>query len=211
MARSVQFRSAEMRELLVELDEELQRMGKAASIFIVGGAAMALAYNADRATADIDGTFEPRDVVLDAAAVIARRRNLDRNWLSEGVRDFMPPLPDDHPRGERIGPALVIEIASPEYVLAMKSMTTRKSDGDLADAVCLCAMLGISDGAELEAIVRRYFPGRGFGAQELFFERIIDALWRGSLCGIATGTPDALICGRPGSPPPTRTRSDGQT
>ena len=45
-------------------------------------------------------------------------------------------------RGERIGPALVIEIASPEYVLAMKSRTTRKSDGDLADAVYLCKLLG---------------------------------------------------------------------
>ena len=165
-----------MRELLVELDAELQRIGKAAMIFIVGGSAMALAYNTERASADIDGTFEPRDVVLDAAAVIARRRNLDRNWLSDGVRDFMPPVPDDHPRGERIGPALVIEIASPEYVLAMKSMSTRKSDGDLGDAVHLCRMLEISDEAALEGIVRRYFPGGRFDPQELFFERIIDAL-----------------------------------
>lgn len=175
MARK-EFTAAEMRELLGELDKELQRLGKAATIFIVGGAAMALAYNAERASADIDATFEPRDVVLDAAAVVARRFGLDRNWLSEGVRDFMPPVPDDHPRGERIGPALVIEIASPEYILAMKSMTTRKSDGDLADAVHLCTLLGVSTEAELEAIVRRYFPGGRFGARELFFERIIDAL-----------------------------------
>jgi hypothetical protein len=165
-----------MRELLAELDQELQRLGEAAMIFIVGGAAMALAYNTERASADIDATFEPRDVVLDAAAVVARRLGLDRNWLSEGVRDFMPPMPDDHPRGERIGRALVIEVASPEYVLAMKSMTTRQSAGDLADAVHLCRMLGVSDEAGLEAIVRRYFPGRTFIAQELFFERIIDAL-----------------------------------
>jgi hypothetical protein len=171
-----EFTAAEMRELLAELDRELQRIGTAATIFIVGGAAMALAYNAERASADIDATFEPRDVVLDAAAVVARRFGLDRNWLSGGVRDFMPPVADDHPYGERIGPALVIEIASPEYILAMKSMTTRKSDGDLADAVHLCNLLGVSDRAELEAIVSRYFPGRGFSAQELFFERIIDAL-----------------------------------
>lgn len=171
-----EFTAREMRELLAELDKELQRLGKAATIFIVGGAAMALAYNAERASADIDATFEPRDVVLDAAAVVARRFGLDKNWLSEGVRHFMPPVPDDHPRGERIGPALVIEIASPEYILAMKSMTTRKSDGDLADAVHLCTLLGVSTEAELEAIVRRYFPGGRFSAQELFFERIIDAL-----------------------------------
>ena len=171
-----EFTADEMRELLRELDVELQRIGSAAMIFVVGGSAMALAYNADRATADIDGTFEPRDVVLDAAAIVARRRNLDRNWLSDGVRDFMPPEPDDHPRGERIGPALVIEIASPEYVLAMKSMTTRKSDGDLADAVHLCRLLGISDQTALESIVQRYFPRGQFGSQELFFERIIDSL-----------------------------------
>lgn len=171
-----QFTADEMRELLRDLDSELQRMGKAAKIFVVGGAAMALAYNADRASADIDGTFEPRDVVLDAAAVVARRRNLDKYWLSEGVRDYMPPEPDDHPRGEMIGPALVLEIASPEYVLAMKSMTTRQSDGDLADAAFLCRMLAISDESALETVVRKYFPAGRFGVQELFFERIIDSL-----------------------------------
>lgn len=171
-----EFTAGEMRALLAELDKELQRIGKSAVIFIVGGAAMALAYNAERASADIDATFEPRDVVLDAAALVARRFDLDRNWLSDGVRDFMPPVPDDQPRGERIGPALVIEIASPEYILAMKAMSSRKSDGDLADAVHLCALLGVSGEAKLEAIVSRYFPGGWFGAQELFFERIIDAL-----------------------------------
>jgi len=171
-----EFTADDMRDLLRELDAELQRIGTAAKIFVVGGSAMALAYNADRASADIDGTFEPRDVVLDAAAIVARRRNLDRNWLSDAVRDFMPPEPDDHPRGERVGPALVIEIASPEYVLAMKSMTTRKSDGDLADAVHLCRLLGVSDQIALENIVRRYFPGGRFGSQELFLERIIESL-----------------------------------
>ena len=171
-----EFTADDMRELLRELDVELERIGSAATIFVVGGSAMALAYNVDRATADIDGTFEPRDVVLDAAAIVARRRNLDRNWLSDGVRDFMPPEPDDHPRGERIGPALVIEIASPEYVLAMKSMTTRTSDGDLADAVHLCRLLGISDQTALENIVRRFFPAGQLGSQELFLERIIDSL-----------------------------------
>ena len=70
----------------------------------------------------------------------------------------------------------MIEIASPDYVLAMKAMTTRKSAGDLDDAVYLCRMLGISNETQVENIVRRYFPGGQFGSQELFFERIIDAL-----------------------------------
>lgn len=168
---------SEIRELLTELDAELWSRGKAATIFIVGGAAMALAYNADRATADIDGTFQPRDAVLSAAAAVASRRpGLDASWLSDGVSQMMPPTPDGHPRSERIGPALTISIASPEYVLAMKAMVTRHGQGDVDDAVTLCKLLHVASQDQLETVVSRYFPGRRFGAQELFFERIIDSL-----------------------------------
>jgi len=177
-----QLSASDIRQLLTALDKELQRQGKAATIFIVGGAAMALAYNADRATEGVDGTFEPRDVVLDAAKTVAAEANswvwsdIDTSWLSDGVAQMMPPLPDDHPYSEKIGPALTISIGSPEFVLAMKAMVTRKSMGDVDDAVVLCRMLNITTQMQLEDVVARYFPGRKFGAQELFFERIIDSL-----------------------------------
>lgn len=174
--------ASDIRRLLIALDMELQRQGKAATIFIVGGAAMALAYNADRATEDVDGTFEPRDVVLDAARTVAEEAStwgwsdIDSSWLSDGVVQMMPPLPDDHPYSEKIGPALTVSVGSPEFVLAMKAMVTRQSMGDVEDAVVLCHKLGISSQMELENVVARYFPGRKFGAQELFFERIVDSL-----------------------------------
>ena len=85
-------------------------------------------------------------------------------------------MPDDHPRSETIGPALIVSIASPEYVLSMKAMVSRKSQGDLDDAVALCGLVGITNQDQLEAVVSRYFGSRSFGAQELFFERIIDSL-----------------------------------
>lgn len=174
MAR--QFTADDIRGLLTQLDEELQRRGRGAVIFVVGGAAMALAYRADRVTDDIDGTFEPRDVVLDAAAALAERNGLQKHWLSDGVLQLLPPVPDDHPYTERIGPALTLEIASAEYVLAMKAMTSRQSDGDREDAVVLCRLVGITTQEQLEAVVGRYFPGGRYGAQELFFERILDSL-----------------------------------
>ena len=65
---------------------------------------MALADRADRVTDDIDGTFEPRHVVLDATAVLAERNGLQKHWLSDGVLQLLPPVPDDHPHTERIGP-----------------------------------------------------------------------------------------------------------
>jgi hypothetical protein len=47
--------------LFEELSEELVRRGTRAEIFLVGGAAMALAYDARRATRDIDAVFQPKD------------------------------------------------------------------------------------------------------------------------------------------------------
>lgn len=71
-----QFDAARINELLVELDLELQRRGVGGTIFVVGGAAMALAYNATRVTEDIDGTFEPRDVILAAAQSVAAAQHV---------------------------------------------------------------------------------------------------------------------------------------
>lgn len=169
-----QFDAARINELLVELDLELQRRGVGGTIFVVGGAAMALAYNATRVTEDIDGTFEPRDVILAAAQSVAAAQHVGPRWLSDGVAQMMPPRNDDHPQGVKIGPALTISIASPEYVLAMKAMTSRQSDGDLKDAALLCRLLGYTNERDIESVVQRYFGRqKHFGAQELFFERII--------------------------------------
>lgn len=86
------------------------------------------------------------------------------------------PEPDDHPRSEKIGSSLTVSVASPEFVLAMKAIVTRQAQGDVDDAVVLCHLLGVTNETQLEAVVARYFPGRNFGSQELFFERIIDSL-----------------------------------
>lgn len=172
-----QFDAEDIRFLLGRLDAELQRLGVAGSIFVVGGAAMILAYNASRATADIDAILEPRETVLAAAAAVARQEGLGPRWLSDGVLQMMPPRADDHPHSLKIGPSLSVDIASADYVLAMKAMTSRQSDGDLRDAAQLCRILGITTEVEIEAVVTRYFgASSGFGAQELFFERIVAAI-----------------------------------
>jgi hypothetical protein len=43
------------------LGDRLVRRGVVADIYVFGGAAMALAYDARRATRDIDAVFEPHD------------------------------------------------------------------------------------------------------------------------------------------------------
>lgn len=55
--------------------------------------------------------------------------------------------------------------------------TAGYSAGDLDDAVSLGMQLEITTQAKLERVVQRYFSTqRTYGAQELFFERIIDGV-----------------------------------
>jgi hypothetical protein len=57
------FGRAEINRLLAELDAELVKRGARADLFLVGGAALALAYDARRTTRDLDAAFYPTDVV----------------------------------------------------------------------------------------------------------------------------------------------------
>ena len=71
--------------LLAELGQELDASGVKAQLFVVGGAAMALAYNMRRTTADVDGVFEPKAVIYEAARRVAdRHEKLPADWLAHG-------------------------------------------------------------------------------------------------------------------------------
>ena len=76
--------------LLAELGEELAAAGVRGELFVVGGAAMALAYSARRLTSDVDAVFEPKTVVYDAARVVAERHGLKPDWLNDGVKGLLP-------------------------------------------------------------------------------------------------------------------------
>ncbi len=58
-------------DLLTELGDEMQGRGQRAEMFIVGGAAMALAFDSRRATRDIDAVFVPKAAVYEAARAVA--------------------------------------------------------------------------------------------------------------------------------------------
>jgi hypothetical protein len=65
------------------LGERLVRRGVVADVFVVGGAAMALAYDATRVTRDVDSLFVPHGVVLEEARNMARDLGLPAWWLNE--------------------------------------------------------------------------------------------------------------------------------
>lgn len=81
----------EIRVLLDDLSAELAARGARAELFLVGGAALAVAYDATRATRDLDAVFMPTDVVRQAATAVAGREGLAEDWLNDAVKGFLPP------------------------------------------------------------------------------------------------------------------------
>ena len=124
-----------LRQLLTELGDELHAEGVRGELFMVGGAAMALAYNTRRSTRDIDGVFEPKTVIYEAARRIAARHpgDLDEGWLDDGVKAMM--LGEDPDVTVAFQhPGLNVRVASPRYLFSMKVAASRveQDDDDIA-------------------------------------------------------------------------------
>ncbi len=81
----------EIRALLDDLSAELAARGARAELFLVGGAALAVAYDATRATRDLDAVFVPTGIVRQAAAAVAvaEHRGLTEDWLNNAVNGLI--------------------------------------------------------------------------------------------------------------------------
>ncbi len=133
--------AGQIRELFNELAAELDADGVRAQMFVVGGAAMAVAFNTRRTTRDIDAVFEPKTKVYDAAARVANNHpGLGADWLNDAVKGF---LPGRDPAATVVfkAPSLSVEIASPKYLFALKALAAR-GERDIDDLRFLYQHLG---------------------------------------------------------------------
>ena len=83
------FTGDELRALLQELGERIDRRGESVDAYIVGGAAMAIGLGSRRATEDVDGLFRPFEVVEQEAASLAIEHGLPANWINQRAFAFM--------------------------------------------------------------------------------------------------------------------------
>jgi hypothetical protein len=83
---------------------------------------------------------------------------------------------DDEPKTLFVGKNLTIQVASPEYVLAMKLAARREKD--VRDVVLLVNKLGIASRKELIEAVGRYFKADFSAAayQRQLIEEFIDLI-----------------------------------
>jgi len=160
----------EIVEALSDLAGELQRRGTSADMYVVGGAAIALAYDERRATRDIDAVFEPKNAVYDAAAVVAERRGLPAGWLNDAVKGF---LAGDDPAATPVLdlPGLRCLAASPRTLLALKVLAHRVGE-DEEDVRLLAAQLGLERADQVLAIAEETFGDRLDAAARFFVEEL---------------------------------------
>jgi len=163
----------EIIEALTALAGELERRGVVAEMYVVGGAAIALAFDERRATRDIDAVFEPKTVVYEAAAVVAEDLDLPGGWLNDAVKGF---LEGDDPAAVPVLdlPGLRCLAASPETLLALKVLAHRIGE-DEDDVRLLAGELNLETAGEVLAVAERAFGDRLDPAARFFVEQIFDA------------------------------------
>jgi hypothetical protein len=110
------------------LGERLAKRGVVADVFAVGGAAMALAYDADRVTRDVDARFVPHGIVHEEAMRVAEDLGLPRWWLNEQASVYISGKDDAGKRRVFDQPGLRVMAASPHHIFAMKAFAARARD-----------------------------------------------------------------------------------
>ncbi len=121
---------------LTALADGLARRGIRGELYLVGGAALALAYDARRATRDVDAVFA-------------------QGWLNDAVKGFLSG-PDREAIPVLDLPGLRVLAASPRYLLAMKCLAARREDED--DIRFLLAHLGLTDAGQALDVVLAVYP-----------------------------------------------------
>src|SRR5208283_1038540 len=165
----------DIRALLDDLSAELAARGARAELFLVGGAALAVAYDATRATRDLDAMFIPTDIVRQAAAAVAEHRGLTEDWLNDAVKGFLPG-PDPDAQRFYSSDSLIVDVASPRYLLAMKLFAAR-AEIDADDIILLYRKLRFTTVDEGLDLVEQAYPGRPIPAKVKFLltEIVVDA------------------------------------
>lgn len=164
---------AEIIAALTALAGELERRGVSAEMYVVGGAAIALAFDERRSTRDIDAVFEPKATVYEAAGVVAERLELPPGWLNDAVKGFLA--------GEDRAAAPILDLpglrclaASPETLLALKVLAHRVGE-DEDDLRLLAAELGLDSAEQILSIAERTYGDRLDPAARFFVEQIFSA------------------------------------
>ena len=87
--------AVQISDALGELAQRISSRGEGADIYVVGGAALCVAYGARDATRDVD-TFYSNPLTVEACvAELAAEHEWPRDWLNNRAQAFAPLVADD--------------------------------------------------------------------------------------------------------------------
>lgn len=145
-------------ELFEELSEELRFSRARAQVYVVGGAAMSLAFDRERTTRDVDARIASGHQRLTLAVrAVGLRHGLPDTWLNGQATSWLPHADDARARTLFESPYLTVTGASARHLLAMKLRSGRERDRE--DVALLCGRLGLRDPEEAIRIYEQLFPG----------------------------------------------------
>ena len=146
--------------LFEDLADHLRAQGVRGHIYVIGGAAIALAFQRSRTTRDVDAYVRNQGAehasVMEAVRRVATKHDLPENWLNELATMFMPHGEDARAPVLFDAPHLVVTGASAEHLLAMKLQAGRGADLDDIDT--LLAHLRITTSEDALALYEQLFP-----------------------------------------------------
>ena len=155
---------------LTALGRALDRRGVTGEMYLVGGAAIALAFDERRATRDVEVVFKPKATVYEAAAEVADELEPPRGLVErrrEGIPAARPPCQS----GARSpGPALPERI--PRMLLVLKVLAHRVGE-DEDDVPLLAHAIGLATAEQVLEVAAEVFGDRldavaRFYVEELF-------------------------------------------
>ncbi|MFT4217681.1 MAG: DUF6036 family nucleotidyltransferase [Micropruina sp.] len=155
---------ADLLGYLGEVGQLLRDQHLQASIYVVGGAAMALVFDSRRVTRDVDASIQSDRAPFDAAVrEVARRHNLSPTWVNSSAVAFFTNQPDDG-ASELTLPGLRITVASVDHLIAMKLRAGRGRDLD--DLEVLFRQAGVTGPEAALGIHDRLFDDSYIGSSD---------------------------------------------
>lgn len=156
--------------LLEKVGENLAGQSVMGEIAIYGGSALTLMYDFRESTHDVDFTaMDPVNngqyAVMNAAKQVSLDEDINEDWMSDAVEVFVSDNPDFRFFGEfpKDNPGIRIFIASPEYIFAMKILSSMRStmvSSDIEDIWNLIDECEINSLDEAKQRLEKFFPNK---------------------------------------------------
>ena len=157
-------------ELLSQLNDKLRQNDKTASILLSGGATMALMFNRNRLTQDIDAVLLNGDKsgFRKIVAEVGLENELKEDWLNEAVKGYI-----DFNWKKQFVPTgfsnLTVYHVPADKLLAMKLTAGRAYSKDKEDAINLMKYLDINSIDEVTEILENSIPNNLLTAKTRYF------------------------------------------